>query len=79
MIKRRGGSQIKNLTPNHKPLKSGVKRGPIAACTVGKNFLRPKIYALSKKTLFENDMSIQSFGTTRVPILGLPLGNPKEK
>jgi hypothetical protein len=29
--------------------------------------------------LFEKDISIQSFGITRVPILGLPLESPKEK
>jgi len=24
-------------------------------------------------------MNVQSFGTTKVPVLGLPLGSPKEK
>jgi hypothetical protein len=32
-----------------------------------------------KKTCFEKHMSIQSFGATRVPILGLPFGNFGEK
>jgi len=32
-----------------------------------------------RKTWFEKDMNVQSFGTIRPPILGLPLGNPGKK
>jgi len=49
---------------------------------VGKIFLRVIRYChciFRKKTCFEKDMSIQSFGATRLPILGLPLGSLGEK
>jgi hypothetical protein len=32
-----------------------------------------------KKLFFEKDTNVQSFETTRVPILGLPLGSPEKK
>jgi hypothetical protein len=34
---------------------------------------------LSKNTSFEKDMNIPSFGTTKVPILGLPFENAEKK
>jgi hypothetical protein len=34
---------------------------------------------LLKWILFEKDMNVQSFGTTRVPNLGIPFGSPMEK
>jgi hypothetical protein len=34
---------------------------------------------LKKTSHIEKDMNVQSFGTSRVSILGLPLGSPKEK
>jgi hypothetical protein len=37
------------------------------------------MFSHSQKKLFEKDMNIQTFGTTRVLILGHPLGSPKEK
>jgi hypothetical protein len=49
--------------------------------TIGKVFLRVIKYCpcMLQKCLFEEDMSIQSFWTTRVPILGLSLGSLKIK
>jgi hypothetical protein len=32
-----------------------------------------------KKTWFEKNMNVQSFRITRIPVLGLPLGNSDEK
>jgi hypothetical protein len=83
MIKRKGMDQIENLTPNHKPLKN---RGQMSFDSgmlyiIWKIILRAIRYCpqISKKIWLEKDMSIQSFETTKVPILGLPFGNLGEK
>jgi hypothetical protein len=82
MNKRKGKSQIENLTPDHKPLECkgqmGFNWGML--CPFGKMFLRDISYCprIFKAIYFEKNMSVQSFGTLRVPILGFPLGNPEE-
>ncbi len=49
--------------------------------TIKKIFLKVIRYFpfMFQITCFEKDMSIQSFGTTKVSILGLPPGSLKEK
>jgi hypothetical protein len=46
-----------------------------------KSFEGYKIFLLHapKKVLFEEDICVQSFKITKVPILGLPLRSPKKK
>jgi hypothetical protein len=75
MIKRRGGNQIENLTSDHKSFKGN---GQLTfdwgvLYTIGKIFLKAIRYYLRifLKNLIEKYMSIQSFGTTKVPILKL--------
>jgi hypothetical protein len=79
-----GKGQIGNLTPNHKSLENRgqMKLNWGVFYTVGKIFLMAIRYYLQifkKKTYFEKDMRVQSSRTTRVPILGLPLGSFGEK
>jgi hypothetical protein len=82
--KERARIKLGYLTPNHKSLQS---KGQMRfdwnmVYIVGKDIFQ-KIYnnvlAFSKKTWIEKDMNVQSFGTTKVPILGLPFGNPRDK
>jgi hypothetical protein len=49
--------------------------------TIKKIFSRDIIHCpcTLKKTGFEKDMSIQSFAIIIILVLGLPLGNPREK
>jgi hypothetical protein len=65
------------------PLKVGVKWGLIGTCytPLDRYFqgIYDSVFAFSKKTWFEKNMSVQSFKTTKVPILGLPLGSFEEK
>jgi hypothetical protein len=75
MIKRRGGNQIENLTSDHKSVKGN---GQLTfdwgvLYTIGKIFLKAIRYYLRIffKNLIEKYMNIQSFGTTKVPILKL--------
>jgi hypothetical protein len=79
MIKRRGRSQIGNLTSDHKLFES---MGQMSSnwgvlYNVEKIFLRVIIYFhhIFKIDLIEKYMSIQTFGTTKVTILGLPFGS----
>jgi hypothetical protein len=69
--------------PTTNPLKAKVKWGLIGAyytpLKISFQELYNNVLALSKKTRFENDINVQSFGTTKVLVLGLPLGNPGEK
>jgi hypothetical protein len=74
MIKRRGGNQIQNLIPYHKPLES---KGQMSfnwgvLYTFGKIFLNDIRYflAFSKQIGFKKYMSVQNFGTIKVSTLG---------
>jgi hypothetical protein len=83
MIKRKGGNQIGNLTPDHKSLesRSQMRFDCNVLYIIGKICSRAIRYypCIIKKKYFEKYMGVQSFETTRVPVLGLPLGNPEEK
>jgi hypothetical protein len=76
MIKRRGGSRIENLTSDHKSLKS---KGQMSS-DWGVLYIVEKIFsksirhslAFSKNISFEKYMNVESFGTTKIPILGVP-------
>jgi len=64
------------------PWKQGSMRSTWSVLyTVGKIFSRTIRYFPRTliKTWFEKNMNVQSFGTIRIPILGLPLGSPREK
>jgi hypothetical protein len=83
MIKRRGESQIENLTRDHKSLE---KKGQMRfdwnmLYSIGNIFsrvIRDFICTL-KTNLIEKDMNVQSLETTRVLVLGLSFGSPEEK
>jgi len=77
MIKRTSESQIGNLIPDHKSLES---KGQMTfdwgmLYTIGKIFLG----AIKFEAWFEKDVSGQSFGTTKVLVLGLPFRSFEEK
>jgi hypothetical protein len=79
---KKGRSQIENLIPDHKSFESrGQMRSDWSVLyTIGKIFSRAIRYQPCnlKKILFEKYMNIQSFGITKVPILGLPFRSPEE-
>ncbi len=69
---------------DHKTLKSkGQMRSDWSVLhTIEKIFscdIRYCLHIFKKKTSFENDMSVQSFETIIIQVLGLPFGTPKEK
>jgi len=72
MIKWKSGSQILNFT---NPLRVGVKWSLIGACNtlLERTFwgLKDNALTCSKQAWFEKNMNIQSFWTTKVPILGV--------
>jgi hypothetical protein len=77
MIKRRGRSQIRNLTLDHKSLETkGQMRSDWSMLyTIGKIFSRairhfPHIFKKNKKWL-EKYMSVQSLGRTRIVVFGI--------
>jgi hypothetical protein len=79
MLKRRGGGQIGNLTPDHKSFKiRGQMRSDWVCYTpLERPFEGYKILPLHSQNKL--DMNGQIFGTTKVPILGLSLGSLEEK
>jgi hypothetical protein len=84
MIKRRGGSQIGNLTFNHKSLESKcqIRFDWGMLYTTGENLLEGyKILPSNSQNRFDlrKNMNVQSFEIIRVIILELSLGSPREK
>ncbi len=84
MIKRKGKSQIENLIFDYKFFERKVQM----TFDWGMLYIIRKIFlkiiscypfVLRKKTRFKKYMSVQSFGITKVPVLGLPFGSPMEK
>jgi len=83
MIKRKGGSQIGNLTLDHKPLENRgqMKSNRSVLYPIGKIFSRAIRYCLwtFKKDFIWERYECPKFGTTKVRVLGLPLGSLVEK
>jgi hypothetical protein len=78
MIKRRGRNQIENLTPDHKSLQ---RRGQMKfdwsmLCNVGNIYIA---LILWKGIWFKKDISVQSFRTLWILVLGLPFGSFRGK
>jgi hypothetical protein len=84
MIKRKGKSLIENLILDNKFFKrKDQMRSDWGMLYIIRNIFFESYKLLSfcfhKKTQFEKDMNVQSFGIAKVPVLGLPFGSPMEK